>query len=100
MPKEETRENLSDASVVVAAPEQMSSELSGEVVILNLESGKYYSLGAVGATVWKMIQEPKTVGAVKEAILNTYDVTSERCEADLQALLTSLQTAGVVEVSA
>ena len=99
MPKE-IQQKLSDASVVVAAPEQMSSELSGEVVILNLESGKYYSLDAVGATVWKMIREPQTVGAIKEVILNTYDVTAERCEADLQNLLTSLQTAGVAEVRA
>ena len=99
MPKE-IQQKLSDASVVVATPEQMSSELSGEVVILNLESGKYYSLDAVGATVWKMVQEPRTVGAIKEAIHNTYDVTPERCEADLQALLTSLQMAGVVEVRA
>ena len=100
MPKEETQQKISDASTVVAAPEQMASELSGEVVILNLESGKYYSLDGVGATVWKLIQEPQTVGAIKETLLNTYDVTSERCEADLQALLTSLQTAGVVEVKA
>ena len=100
MPKEETQQKLSDASVVVAAPEQMSSELSGEVVILNLESGKYYSLDAVGASVWKMIQEPRTVGAIKETLLNTYDVTTERCEADLRELLVSLEAAGVVEVKA
>ena len=97
---EKTQQKLSDASVVAAAPEQMSSELSGEVVILNLESGKYYSLDGVGATVWKMIQEPRTVGAIKETLLNTYDVTSERCEADLRELLTSLEAAGVIQVRA
>lgn len=77
-------------STVEAVKDQVWCELVGEAVILNLKSGVYYGLNAAGARVWRLIQEAKTVGAVLEALLEAYDVTPERCESDLVALLTDL----------
>ena len=48
-------------SVVVAAPRQVSSDLRGEAAILQLESGVYYTLNAVGARVWTLLQQPQRV---------------------------------------
>lgn len=40
---------LSLDSIVAVTPEQVSSELSGEAVILSLKDGVYYGLNEVGA---------------------------------------------------
>ena len=44
------------SSVIVTATDQVSADLAGEAVILNLESGVYYSLDEVGAYIWSLIQ--------------------------------------------
>lgn len=85
-------------TVVAAQKEQVASDLSGEVVILNPQSGIYYGLDGVGTFVWHLIQEPKTVNAVRDAILEEYEVDPERCERDLLALLEKLAAEGLIEV--
>ena len=47
-------------SIIRAAGEQASCDLTGEAVILNLRSGQYFSLNDVGTRIWNLIQEPKT----------------------------------------
>jgi hypothetical protein len=85
-------------SIVAAEKDQTSSNLSGEVVILSLKSGVYYGLDGVGALVWTLIQEPKIVSEIRNAILEEYEVEPERCERDLLALLQKLADAGLIEV--
>ena len=85
--------------VVVAARQQISCDLADEVAILNLESGVYYGIDAVGALIWNLVQQPRTMGAIRDALLDEYDVDPERCEGDLRAFLTELASAGLVEVT-
>ncbi len=89
---------LSNDSIVVVSPDQVSSDLAGEVVMLNLKNGTYYGLDEVGAHVWALIQEPRAVAAIRDAILAEYDVEPERCEQDLLALLSDLADNGLIEV--
>lgn len=89
---------ISDASVVVASKEQVSCELDGEAAILNLKDGVYYGLDPVGAAVWKLLQQPRTVSELRDALLEEYEVDAERCERDLMALLAELATCGLVQI--
>jgi hypothetical protein len=85
-------------SIVVAAKEQVSSDLAGEAVILDLKSGVYYGLNSVGASIWNLIQEPKTVNEVRDVLLTKYKVEPEQCDRDLKALLEQLEAEGLIEV--
>jgi hypothetical protein len=89
---------MSMESVVVAASEQVSCDLDGEVVILDLKNGVYYGLDAIGACIWDMLQKPTTIGAIRDAILLEYDVEADRCERDLLALLRDMGDKGLVEM--
>jgi hypothetical protein len=85
-------------SSVVAAKEQVSSDLAGEAVILDFKSGVYYGLNEVGASIWNLIQEPKTVNEIRDAILEEYEVEPEQCDRDLKELLKQLADKGLIEV--
>jgi hypothetical protein len=85
-------------SVLVVTKDQVSADLSGEAAILNLESGIYYGLNEVGARIWKLVQESKTVNEIKDTLVGEYDVESDQCEADLFALLAELLSKGLIEV--
>ena len=90
--------NLSNASRVVVTKDQVSCDLSGEVAILNLKSGVYYGLDAVGARIWQLIQEPRTVASIRTVLLSEYEVDPDRCERDLLLLLHALADAGLLEI--
>jgi hypothetical protein len=86
------------SSTVVAARDQVSCDLAGEAAILDMKSGIYYGLNAVGARIWNLIQDPKTVDEVSAAILAEYDVETDRCQHDIVALLQDLVAHGLVEI--
>src|SRR6202050_2019326 len=81
----ETR--LSVHSIVIVSPEQVSCALGDESAILNLKNTVYYGLDAVGARMWRLLQQPRSVSELRDALLDEYDVQAERCESDLLALL-------------
>jgi Coenzyme PQQ synthesis protein D (PqqD) len=90
--------SISKNSTVVASSDQVSSDLAGESVILNLKSSTYFGLNEVGSRIWQLIQEPKTISDVCESILEEYEVDAQTCEAEVQALLADLLAAQLVEI--
>jgi coenzyme PQQ synthesis protein D (PqqD) len=89
-------ENLSEQSVVVASKDQVSCELAGEAAVLNTKTGVYYGLDPVGARVWQLVQQPRRVSEVGQQLLAEYDVESQRCLADVVALLEKLRSEGLL----
>jgi len=89
---------ISDQSVVVATKDQVSCDLAGEAAILNIKSGVYYGLDPVGARIWNLMQEPRAVAEIQNAITSEYDVEPERCARDLVDLLEKLLAEGLIEV--
>lgn len=91
---------LSPASVVVVSKDQVSTNLSGEAVILGMRDGVYYGLDPVGARIWALVQEPRALESVADALAAEYDVPRARALADLLALTGELLERGLVEIVA
>jgi hypothetical protein len=89
---------ISDRSTIVVTKDQVSCDLSGEAAILNLKTSVYFGLNTVGASIWKLIQEPRKVSEIRDAIVEEYDVEPGLCEADLLALLQELLDKELIEV--
>ncbi len=92
------RAEISHDSVVVVSSDSISSDLADEAAILNLKSGQYYGLDAVGASIWRLIQEPHTVAQIEAALLLEYDVEASHCAVDVLALVEVLADEGLVDV--
>jgi hypothetical protein len=90
--------DLSVHSIVTATPEQVSCPLGEESAILNLKNTVYYGLNPVGARVWNLLQQERTVGELRDAILDEYDVDAVRCESDLLELLEKMRSEGLIQV--
>jgi hypothetical protein len=89
---------LSIRSVVIAAPDQVSCPLGEESAILNIRNTVYYGLNPVGARVWNLLQQPKTVEELRDSLVEEYDVEKEHCERDLIDLLEKLRAEGLIHV--
>lgn len=89
---------ISSTSLVTAVQDQVSTTLEDEAVILNLRDGVYYGLNPLGARIWDLLQETRTVGEMQHVILEEYEVEAERCERDLLQLLNELAAKGLIVV--
>jgi hypothetical protein len=90
---------LSPATVLIAARDQVSTELEGEAVILGLADGVYYGLDGVGAMVWERLRQPTSVAQLRDAVTAAFDVDAETAERDLLALLRELVDRRLVEAA-
>ncbi len=84
-------------TVVVAARNQVYTDLENEVVILNLTDGVYYGLNPVGARIWQLLQERHTVNEIRALLLEEYEVEPRQLDHDLLPLLQELMNKGLIE---
>jgi hypothetical protein len=72
-------------------------DVGGETVLLDLASGTYFGLDAVGARIWQLIEdEGATLAGACDVIAEEYDVTREELERDVLALAGQLAEHGLI----
>jgi hypothetical protein len=93
---------LTLAAVLVASPQQVSTELPDargtQTVILGLRDGVYFELNEVGARIWQLLQQPRSLASVLAVLLEEYDVSAAQCEADVLALAENMLNRGLLEI--
>lgn len=73
--------------------------MDGELVIINLESGLYYSSPGIGGIVWELMEAGHDVAAIAQKIAHDLQAAPEVVEADVANFLDRLLAAGVIEGS-
>ena len=76
--------------------EVLARQVGGETVMLDLAKGAYFGLDPVGARMWQLLAEGKTLAQVCDAIVEEYDVSREDAERDLLALVADLMAQGLL----
>lgn len=54
----------------IISPEVLFQEVSGEIVLLDLASESYFGLDEIGARIWALLNEEKTVGQIVGVLLD------------------------------
>ena len=84
----------------VVVPEAVvSRELDGEMVLLNLDTGIYFGLDAVGTDMWRALQSGCTLGEATDALHLQYDVDAAILREDLLRLVDQLQAKGLLQIA-
>ncbi len=78
-------------------PEQvLTSKVGDETVLLNLQTGMYYSLDPVGTRFIDLLQRTSRLDEVHHALLEQFDVSTAKLEADLLKLSQEMMTRGLL----
>jgi len=67
-------------------------DVNGELVVLRLTSGEYYSFNSIGRLTWMNITEGKSIAEVVDAIAAEYEVSHEQAESDVHSFVEGLLT--------
>jgi len=64
--------------------------IDGELIIIRLSDGTYYSMDSVGTCVWQLIDARHDVDAIARALADWYSLPIARVSTDVSALLREL----------
>lgn len=82
----------------VCGPQVIHETIDGEVVIINLESGNYYSLRGSGARVWAGIVAEADIDAIADDLVGAFDGLVGR--PDVSGFLDELEREGLISRTA
>jgi hypothetical protein len=89
---------LSLSTTIVASEQQISCDVADEVVLLSVQNGQYYGLNPVAASIWRLIQKPRTLAEVQAGLLAEYDdVSPETCALEVLAFATNMLSLGLIQ---
>ena len=83
----------------VLNPEVISEVIDDEVVVVNLDSGSYYSLRDLSARVWERIERGDPLESIAGVLRDAYSAPEGEVERGLLAFAQDLVTDGLVEVT-
>ena len=83
-------------STIGVPPDVIYRDVDDETVVLNLESGVYFGLDDVGARMWQLIVEHRSLRAVRATLLDEFDVAAETLERDLIRFVSELHGIGLL----
>ncbi len=87
-------------TLLIRSDAVVSAPMGEEVAMMDMESGKYFVLAEVAASIWERLSEPVRPAVLCEALAEVYDVPMERCRAEVLAFLENAHDKGLVRIVA
>lgn len=77
-------------SRICRSPECLAAELEGGIVMMSVENGAYYQLDAIGAEIWRRLEQPVEIGQLCAELTQLYDGPRDDIQRDVLAFLSGL----------
>ena len=74
----------------------LSAKVGDELVMMSATSRHYVGLSEVGARIWELIEQPRSLDDVCAMLQGEYDVAPEVCRDEVEAFLKELMDHGAV----
>lgn len=74
----------------------LSTDVDGELILVQAETGAFFSLKDTGLAVWNALDGAGDMVSLRDEILAEYDVSPEECEHDIAQFIRQLVDAGFV----
>jgi hypothetical protein len=68
----------------------LKQEVSGSIILFNMEDGRYFAVNDVGLRVWELCDGTKSVAEVLSAVADEYDAPAATISEDVLGLLDEL----------
>jgi|TARA_R110000824_G_scaffold61820_1_gene164069 hypothetical protein len=88
--------NISMETKISSGKQILSSDIGDEMVMMDINLGKYFSLKGPSGRVWELIDKETSVQSIFDILLEEYDVEAEQCQKELFALLHDMHDAEMI----
>ena len=81
---------ISIDSVLVQDAEPAAAALDGDIVLMSLREGCYFSFNAVASEIWRMLAKPRRVEELFDALVRSHAVDAQTLTRDVTPFLQNL----------
>ncbi|HXD45176.1 MAG TPA: PqqD family protein [Pseudolabrys sp.] len=68
----------------------LTAEVRDEIVMMDVDSGRYLGLDDIGGDIWRRLETPRTFAQLLEALAGDYDAARDTIERDVRDLLADM----------
>ena len=84
-------------TVVQPSPDVQATSMEGETVLLDLSTGRYYTLNRLGSVIWEHCTGHNTINDIHAVLCDRFEVSPDRALDDLVALINQLVKEGLLQ---
>ncbi len=77
----------------------LTAEVDKQMVMMNVESGRYLGLDDIGSVIWQRLETPRTFGELIDSLVVDYDADRSVIADDVRKLLSDMAVHGLVTLS-
>jgi hypothetical protein len=74
----------------------ISGRLHDEMVMMDIDQGKYFSLNPVATRIWDLLEKPKAAEEICAILIDEYDVEPSMCTREVEEYLTKMVLMGLI----
>lgn len=86
--------------VITQSEDQVSTDLEGEVVLMSIHQGNYYSMNSVLSRIWALSGKPVKISTLCDSLMEEYQVERDVCEKQVLEAVQSLAQEKLITVAA
>jgi Coenzyme PQQ synthesis protein D (PqqD) len=92
--------SLSPETLIRRNPDIIAAGIAEQTILLNPKDWTYVHFNETAARIWEVIDEPRTVGSVVDALTRDYAVERSTCEREAAEFVRDMSERGFVLIDA
>ncbi len=90
-------QKILDRIILRPSIDVQGTNMDGETVLLNLSTGRYYTLNRLGSVIWEHCTGDNTIGDIHAVLCDRFDVAPDRALDDLVTLVSQMIEEGLLQ---
>ena len=80
------------------AGEFVETEIDGELILMHIDTGRFFGMKETSLAVWKLLDEYQDTDDITSALIELYSASKEECANDVKQFILDIDRAGFVVV--
>ena len=81
---------LSQSTIIGRGSDHVETRVGEQTMMMSVAQGKYFALEETAQRIWELIEQPRSVAQIVEALVDEYDVPEAQCQAEVEVFLADL----------
>lgn len=76
----------------------VANQVGDEVVMMDMEKGKYFGMNKTGSYIWQLLEQPATVGELCERLVTDFGIPTEQCTTELNSFIEQMRKENIIAI--
>ncbi len=81
---------------IIRNSDLISASFDEDLVMLSIQTGRYYGVNSVGRRIWELLEESRTVASLCDRLVQEFEVTPLKCQEEVLIFLNALNEQGLL----